>query len=51
MAIKNESTKSNLSEDAYKNSDELLKDLYLIKDSLLADNDEILLEFGCWGMP
>ena len=46
VAIKNESTKANLSKDAYKSSEELLKDLYLIRDSLLADNDEILLEFG-----
>ena len=38
--------KSSTNENAYKSEDELLKDLYLIKDSLISDKDNILNDFG-----
>ena len=31
---------------AYESEEELLNDLYLIKDSLISDNDNILNDFG-----
>ena len=33
-------------EDAYNSSNELLNDLYLIRDSLISDQDQILLDYG-----